>query len=163
MQPAGIPGRPGSARCRRCGRTLVVTENYSDGKLTHLTIRHGIAIPGTPEHEPDPEWVKDLDDNVSVCDFCTAPGPVWNYPATGMEFSFGPRRDYLDDGEWYACDACYQDIEADRWPDIVQRSVAAQGFPLHQQADARARVDSYLRAFIKARSGPPTRIHAHSR
>lgn len=164
MQEAGTSPRRPTARCRVCGRTLQVIENYSgDGALIGLVVEHAVAIPGTPEHDPVPEWMDGMGDSVSVCDFCAAPGPVWMYPSQNYTMKISPHEEYLDDGEWYACQSCYEDIEADRWQAVVQRCVDRIAPPSHQRKEAVDQIDGYLREFIRSRSGPPARIHASAR
>lgn len=100
-------------------------------------------------------------DTVNVCDFCTAPGPVWTYPVSPIRLRLNAQQDYVDDGEWYACDACYQDIEADRWPLVVKRW-GERNPDAVENKQALITLGEFLRAFIKARNGPPSRIHQHA-
>lgn len=139
-----------------------MTEHYEHDAVVAHTIKHSTVIAGTPEHEPDPEWINDIElemgetPTVNVCDFCTAPGPVWTYPVAKFATPLAGPDVYVDDGEWYACDACYQDIEVDRWPAVVQR------YAERNPQFSATLLDRMLRAFIKARSGPPVRLHQHA-
>ena len=47
------------------------------------------------------------------CDFCSAPGPVWRYPARSFVAYCVPNVAGESVGDWAACDQCYVLIETD--------------------------------------------------
>jgi hypothetical protein len=58
-----------------------------------------------------------LDGITGVCDLCSAPNPVWRYPARDFEVGPDPYEPLMHSslGEWDACEACHRLIQrADR-------------------------------------------------
>jgi hypothetical protein len=58
-----------------------------------------------------------------VCDFCSAPGPVWRYPARSFVAYCAPNVAGESVGDWAACDRCHALIEADDRIALAQRSL----------------------------------------
>lgn len=58
-----------------------------------------------------------------VCDFCSAPGPGWRYPARSFVAYCAPNVAGESVGDWAACDRCHVLIEADDRSGLAQRSL----------------------------------------
>lgn len=98
-----------------------------------------------------------------VCDFCITPGVVeWEYPA-GHTVINSDYAEYSDDG-WAACGPCHDLIEAERWDDLVVRSVNQQIYSYGDMSTGRVsarNIGDMFRAvratqdgFRAARTGP---------
>ena len=68
---------------------------------------------------------------VFVCDFCSAPGEeedAWTYPCAsfkyGIEIPGYPKG--ASKGEWAACQACHELIDADDYDSLLRRAVDAE-------------------------------------
>ena len=57
------------------------------------------------------------------CDFCSAAGPVWRYPARSFVAYCIPNVAGESVGDWAACDQCYVLIETDNARGLAQRSL----------------------------------------
>ncbi len=57
------------------------------------------------------------------CDFCSAPGPVWRYPARNFVAYCAPSVVGESVGDWAACDRCHVLIESDDRRGLAQRSL----------------------------------------
>jgi hypothetical protein len=57
------------------------------------------------------------------CDFCSAPGPVWRYPARSFVAYCAPSVAGESVGDWAACDRCHVLIESDDRRGLAQRSL----------------------------------------
>ena len=57
------------------------------------------------------------------CDFCSAPSPVWRYPARSFVAYCVPNVAGESVGDWAACDQCYVLIETDDARGLAQRSL----------------------------------------
>ena len=57
------------------------------------------------------------------CDFCSALGPTWRYPARNFVSYCVPNLAGESVGDWAACDQCHTLIESDNRRDLVQRSL----------------------------------------
>lgn len=106
------------------------------------------------------------EDGSEVCDFCLAPDPRWEFPATDMPIKGHP---VMTDsyGSWGACDLCCKLIVASDIGRLVESSLSRQ--LIHEPEDRAAGVvypplsirrrqqrENILR-FMDARTGPPTR------
>jgi hypothetical protein len=96
-----------------------------------------------------------------VCDFCHAPEPTWDYPATDFAYPTVaglPRQ--RSTGSWLACDVCHVLIEAARWRDLAARSAALFVQRHHYPAALRQELVSHAvvahRLFREHRAGPAT-------
>lgn len=96
------------------------------------------------------------------CDFCSAPWPMWRYPARSFIAYVAANLAGESVGDWAACDACHLLIEADDRAGLALRSLdelmvkhseasAAAGILLHDLADLHGR-------FFEHRSGPAVSI-----
>lgn len=63
------------------------------------------------------------------CDFCSSPAVRWSYPArdVNMGVVLGGSMPVLHNsrGDWAACDACHDLIEAGDYKSLLNRSIAA--------------------------------------
>ena len=57
------------------------------------------------------------------CDFCSAPSPVWRYPARSFVAYCVPNVAGESVGDWAACDQCHRLIETDDARGLAQRSL----------------------------------------
>ena len=57
------------------------------------------------------------------CDFCSAAGPVWRYPARSFTAYCAPNVAAESVGDWAACDLCHVLIEDDDRSGLAQRSL----------------------------------------
>ena len=57
------------------------------------------------------------------CDFCSAAGPVWRYPARSFIAYCAPNVVGESVEDWAACDQCYALIETDDARGLAQRSL----------------------------------------
>lgn len=57
------------------------------------------------------------------CDFCSAPSPVWRYPARSFVAYCAPNVAGESVGDWAACDQCHVLIETDDRRGLAQRSL----------------------------------------
>ena len=73
------------------------------------------------------------------CDFCSAPGPVWRYPARTFVAYCEPNVAGESVGDWAACDQCHVLIEADDRGGLAQRSLN-ELILKHPEASAAAAV-----------------------
>jgi hypothetical protein len=122
-----------------------------------------LTTPGYVDHEPVPVRRSDLGDAsaVTACDFDSAPGGVWVYPAesflTGLVDVSGDHRGSA--GSWAACETCHADIEAERWGAIHDRALARQG--IHPWDPSyrfiRSEMARFHAQFRRARTGPAYR------
>jgi hypothetical protein len=71
------------------------------------------------------------------CDFCSAPCPVWRYPARSFVAYCAPNLTGESVGDWAACDQCHALIESDDRRGLAQRSVDELIFK-HPEASAAA-------------------------
>jgi len=55
-----------------------------------------------------------------ICDFCSAPHPVWRYGAYSFDDPLGIGRSV---GDWMACDDCHQLIIRNRREALARRSI----------------------------------------
>ncbi len=53
------------------------------------------------------------------CDFCSEPEPAWSYPAATVRVV----SNHVSDGDWAACDACHDLIEAKDFNALADRSL----------------------------------------
>ena len=58
-----------------------------------------------------------------ICDFCSAPAPAWRYPARTFLAYCVANVAGESVGDWAACDACHQLIEAEDRQGLAQRSL----------------------------------------
>lgn len=57
------------------------------------------------------------------CDFCSAPGPTWRYPARSFICYCVPNIAGESVADWAACDPCHSLIESGNRRDLAQRSL----------------------------------------
>lgn len=57
------------------------------------------------------------------CDFCSAPCPVWRYPARSFVAYCAPNLAGESVGDWAACDLCHVLIESNDRRGLAQRSL----------------------------------------
>ena len=57
------------------------------------------------------------------CDFCSASGPAWRYPARSFISYCVPNIAGESVGDWAACEACHALIEANDKRGLAQRSL----------------------------------------
>lgn len=58
-----------------------------------------------------------------LCDFCSAPGPAWRYPARSFIAYSAANIAGESVGDWAACEECHMLIEANDRPGLAQRSL----------------------------------------
>jgi hypothetical protein len=137
--------------CRVCRRPLDIYQAHEDGAVVEFRWLHpGVDRP--VDHEPDPVRLADSGgEMVSSCDFCTGPAPGWRYPA--RDFGTEP---WGSVGDWSACDACHDLIEAGLWAKVTYR--ALKSYPSRQREQLRPHVEALHAEFRRHRSGDPTRL-----
>ena len=100
------------------------------------------------------------EDELMICDFCSAPNPAWRYPAVSFFDLFGSRS--VED--WMACDACHARIVAGDRDGLVARALKSPGVRAAMGVLGHALAIRYCRdlheRFWRARRGPPFRIAA---
>lgn len=47
-----------------------------------------------------------------ICDFCSSPGVLWDYPATDFQMPLHDGRSFVSTDGWVACAECSDFIEA---------------------------------------------------
>ena len=100
------------------------------------------------------------------CDFCSAPGPVWRYPARSFIAYCAPNIAGESVGAWAACDKCHVLIETDDRGGLAQRSLN-ELIVKHPEARAAAAVlyeqlVELHQQFLANRSGPAVPITANA-
>jgi len=100
------------------------------------------------------------------CDFCSAPGPVWRYPARSFVAYCAPNIAGESVGDWAACDLCHVLIEADDRSGLAQRSLD-ELILKHPEAIAAAAVlredlAELHQQFFAHRSGKAVPINANA-
>jgi hypothetical protein len=88
-----------------------------------------------------------------ICDFCAAAPAAWRYPTRGGQLAtalIGDTLVIVPGGDWHACPACHQLVEAGQWDTL---SVRAR-LPHDQGAALWA-------TFQAARAGTPTPLDPH--
>ena len=146
------------AICANCRRRLLPLYSYDDaGEQTGVTFEHGLELPGVHCPEVVPIAIDTDDrspDQVSVCDFCGAPGVAWDYPTA--DFMTPGDDGLLMTGMWSACDGCHVEIEALAWDRVAERHARFNRY--HLLPRQRAHLIGIFRAFAAHRQGPATRI-----
>jgi hypothetical protein len=107
-----------------------------------------------------------MTDTSLQCDFCSAPSPVWRYPARSFVAYCVPSVAGESVGDWAACDQCYALIETDDARGLAQRSLD-ELILKHPEADAAAAVlydelAELHQQFFAHRSGTPVPISANA-
>ena len=100
------------------------------------------------------------------CDFCSAPSPVWRYPARSFVAYCAPNIAGESVGAWAACDQCHVLIETDDRRGLAQRSLD-QLILKHPEASLAAAVlyeelAQLHQQFFAHRSGTPVPITANA-
>ena len=100
------------------------------------------------------------------CDFCSAPSPVWRYPARSFVAYCAPNVAGESVGDWAACDQCHVLIETDDRRGLTQRSLD-QLILKHPEASFAAAVlyeelAELHQQFFAHRSGTPVPITANA-
>jgi hypothetical protein len=162
---------PRPSWCRRCGYVLDWRFHFVNGVPAGGEWEHSAVLrdPQGPEwakvppHDPDPVADGSLAPN-AACDFCSAPDPVWRYPAsrfmapqtTAIIDEDGLRTEnYISDDDWAACEECHADIEDDRWGFIAERMLGRVPKPM--RLVMRQQIKGLHAEFRAHRSGPPVR------
>ncbi|MBV9595920.1 MAG: hypothetical protein JOZ87_03590 [Chloroflexi bacterium] len=106
---------------RGSGRCLVVSDDPAQARrwADPAAARRFWADDGLPTDVP---FGIDLlpQAGAEVCDFCSAPDPVWLYPARAFEvtaYAWGSR------GGWASCAGCTDLIERGDWGPLAERAV----------------------------------------
>jgi hypothetical protein len=166
-----IPSEPvGQAMiCSACGYGLEGYEQWVGNKLVKISYAHGYLPPDIdPHHEIAP--IPRPDDNAEVkgvCDFCIAPDPIWTYPAKSFHLDVAELQEpgathtqsYGSVGDWGACQRCYEDIEADRWDDIMERNLQSDAIRQMEPIKTllKAKLADMYKGFRLHRTGPAYR------
>jgi hypothetical protein len=100
------------------------------------------------------------------CDFCSALGPVWRYPARSFIAYCAPGVAGESVGDWAACDQCHVLIETDDRRGLAQRSLD-ELILKHPEASLAAAVlyeelAELHQQFFAHRSGPAVSITANA-
>ncbi len=100
------------------------------------------------------------------CDFCSAPSPVWRYPARSFVAYCAPNVAGESVGDWAACAHCHVLIETDDRRGLAQRSLD-ELILKHPEASAAAAVlyeglAELHQQFFAHRSGTPVPITANA-
>jgi hypothetical protein len=94
------------------------------------------------------------------CDFCQATTPRWTVPSESFVFTDDPT--VGSDGAWAACDRCAEYVRANDRESLVTYIV--NGFVRRHRLPAGgrrlviARVESLIKQFWAAKTGPPVPI-----
>ncbi len=101
-----------------------------------------------------------------LCDFCSAPGPAWRYPAKSFVAYCAPNIAGESVGDWAACDRCHILIEANDRRGLAQRSLD-ELIARHPEASGAAtilyeKLAELHREFFTHRSGVAEPIPAHA-
>jgi hypothetical protein len=100
---------------------------------------------------------------MAVCDFCSRPDPVWEFPCADFVEPPLPGIEIgnLSVGAWGACQRCSMLIRAGKWERLAKRAVEAIVAEHPAVAPMAAEVGRYLRdlhrQFMLHRQGPPVR------
>jgi hypothetical protein len=57
-----------------------------------------------------------------ICDFCSDPNPIWNYPCATYELDLHGVRTEVQEG-WLACESCARHIEEGQWALLARRGL----------------------------------------
>ena len=60
-----------------------------------------------------------------ICDFCSDHNPVRVYAAADFTFQKESALPQVSEGAWSACQACAEMIDAENWPALTERALAA--------------------------------------
>ena len=98
------------------------------------------------------------------CDFCSAPGPKWRYPARSFISYCVPNIAGESVGDWAACDECHSLIEAGDRRSLAQHSLD-ELIVKHPEASAAATelyedLAELHRKFFEHRTGAALPINA---
>jgi hypothetical protein len=169
-----LPPRPPppSHICAVCRYVLDWRENYRGDTFIEGHWEHGgpMRDADSPEwgrfgpHEPEPIPEAEAEKVSHICDFCSAPNPVWMYPCAS--FNAGTQivpgagggigsETYVSEDAWGACDDCHADIEADRWGWVADRMLTRA--PRELRILLRPQIKALHAEFRKHRSGPAVR------
>lgn len=163
------PIAPGMV-CGTCGYGLETYELWENGKLTSSRYEHGYLPPEIDRsHEIKPILRDTLKESeiLGFCDFCLAPNPPWTYPCGSYHVAIGTKNitggtateSYGSVGDWGACDACHDDIEADCWGNVLERNLRSDPErmvePLRTLLSIKIR--EMWRDFERSRTGPAYR------
>lgn len=96
------------------------------------------------------------------CDFCSAPFPMWRYPARTFIAYIIANIAGESVGDWAACDTCHDLIEADDRTGLAQRSLDKLILK-HPEASEAARIllrdlAAFHETFFAHRNGPAVHI-----
>jgi hypothetical protein len=146
--------------CRICRRPL---DAFSADAADPTSVQYlHPTVPGLDPGDHDPEPIpRDAGLSlVSACDFCSRPGASWVYPcgpfvsAHLLRPDTGYELELRSSDPWGACDPCHDDIQHDRWDDIVRRGAGSR--PPSLSEDEYRRLVEHMHAQFRAhRNGEP--------
>lgn len=147
--------------CQVCSRPLDVVTDL-DGNMVDYW--HASLITIGEAHDPVP--VPRVEETVvGVCDFCADPGVAWRYrtrtfDAPDIDTDDMPvQRPFMNRpgiltprsvGDWCACHACHDDIEAGQWDSIARR--ATRSTPKMFRRELKDHVRRLHRQFLSHRT-----------
>lgn len=147
--------------CRVCRRPLdaITTSDPNAAMRWAHTLQDQLSC----DHDPEPVRAADTGGEVvGRCDFCNAPGPEWVYPCRNFSID---ESGFV--GDWAACSACRDDIDAGRWGHVVGRNIrdVLSVYPAFTEVHVAVsmRVEMLFNEFKKYRSGPPVPLHERRR
>jgi hypothetical protein len=113
-----MPEQPGGMRwaCAVCGVGLFTSWDEDTNALTD----YWHAIP--TDHDPVLTEVPEAD-LVTRCDFCSNPGPRWEFRVEPFVIHNLRAPDYHDDGRWACCAICRVMVERGWWKELFLRFV----------------------------------------
>jgi hypothetical protein len=102
-----------------------------------------------------------------VCDFCSRPDPVWDFPCADHEQPRLPgfeRLGQISVGAWGACERCAFLIKTERWERLARRAFESQAREHPElrghEREMLALIRALHRRFAANRTGPPERVEA---
>ena len=105
-----------------------------------------------------------MTDAGTVCDFCYAPGPRWEYPCQDYAFALVVG-DAVSIGEstggWLACNPCHELIEAGRHGDLAMRSATSKDAPPDAVKNFNLALQLQEKGFRAHRTGEAVALPIH--
>jgi len=97
-----------------------------------------------------------------ICDFCSGPDPIWEYPAQSFSLTINNMA-HASDGNWAVCQKCHVLILEKKWDGIVER--AMDNFYARHPGLPRFSVEmppwrKWIMAFLANQTGPPRKLRA---
>ncbi len=101
--------------------------------------------------------------DLGVCDFCSRPHPVWEFPCADFKQPAVPGVELgqLSLGAWGACEPCAALIRSGRWEQLADRAMKELIGKPDSAAEAallRMFLRELHRRFAQHRKGPPARV-----